>query len=251
VRVLTLCAGSPDPGTESALARRYQSAWSKSGDGVELRRRENRAVLSGWGVEVLEGSTPDAIFRRTGATPYYSSREELFMEPHADDAASLVPVWEELLRRIPGGGCDIVLYAPLGTGDHVDHELTRQLGQQMEQSGWKVWFYEDYPYVELEADGVRKAQSRFGARQWRSRTFLIDVQAKIEALRGYRSQLGPVFGCDADLVRRVKGFTAETACAISRPERLRRMLAPSGLRLKLWRRLLGYHAHAERIWSCS
>ena len=79
----------------------------------------------------------------------------------------------------------------------------------------------------------------------------IDVQAKIEALRTYRTQIGPVFGCDTDMVRRVRNFTAETACAINCWERLRAMLAPSGPRLLLWRRFFGYHAHAERIWSWS
>lgn len=249
VGVLTLCAGSPAPNTLSALARRYESAWGESGDAMALRRAENAAVLSGWGVQGWECDTPDAIYRTRGGAPYYEDRTDLFGEPSLADAASLLPIWEEWLCCLAGGLPGIILYAPLGAGGHVDHELARRLGQRMSERGWRAWFYEDYPYVELEADGVRAAQARFGACRWSSRTVPIDVQAKIEALRGYQTQLGRVFGCDKELVRRVKGFTAETACAISRRERLRRTLAPCDRRLRLWRRFLGFHAHAERIWT--
>jgi hypothetical protein len=59
-------------------------------------------------------------------------------------------------------------------------------------------------------------------------------------------------GCDEKaLIRRVKGFTAETACALNGWERMRRRLAPGGLRLRFWRRALDYHARAERVWTWS
>jgi LmbE family N-acetylglucosaminyl deacetylase len=249
VGVLSLCAGLPDPGIRSALARHYESAWSESGDGVGLRLAENAAVLSSWGVEGWECGTPDAIYRPGGEAPYYQSRTDLFREPHLEDVASLLPVWEERVRCLAEEGESLLLYAPLGVGNHVDHELVRRLGQRMGEAGWRVWFYEDYPYVELEADGVKAAQARFGTHRWTSRIVPIDVKAKIEALRGYHTQLGRVFGCDSDLVRRVKEFTAESACALNCWERLRRTLAPSGPRLRVWRRFWGYHAHAERIWT--
>lgn len=249
VSVLTLCGGVPDPASESALALKYLAAWSKSGDGMAKRRVENAAVLSGWGVLNWECDTPDAIFRAGGGTPYYQTREELFGQPHSGDAAFVLPVWEERLEQLAGEEKSIRLYAPLGIGGHVDHALAGRLGQRMGQAGWKVCFYEDYPYVEFESNGVKTTQASFESGQWIPQTFAIDVQAKIDALRAYQTQIGSVFGCDEDLVHRVKSFTAETACAINPWERLRAVLAPSGRRLRLWRRLGGYHAHAERIWT--
>jgi hypothetical protein len=154
-----------------------------------------------------------------------------------------------MVHQVVEGSQNVILYAPLGVGRHVDHELARRLGQSLHEKGRPVWFYEDYPYVEIVPDGLATAQARCGIRQGPFRVMPIDVQAKIEAVRGYHSQLRRVFGSDKDLVRRVKEFTAETACALDSWERRRRKLAPSGLRLLLWRRVLGYHAHAERIWS--
>ena len=252
VGVLTLCAGSPGPGALSALARQYESSWGESGDGMAARRAENAALMSSWGVQSWECDMQDAIYRADKGVPYYETRADLFLEPHPQDDACVLPFWEAQLRRLAVEGAQgILLYAPMGVGSHVDHELARRLGQRMGEGGWRVWFYEDYPYIELEAGGVQAAQSRFGLRTWTSRVVPIDVLAKIEAVRAYRTQIGRVFGSEKDLALRVKGFTAEAACAIDRRERMRRRLAPSGLRLRFWRRVLGYHSHAERIWTWS
>ncbi len=250
VGVLTLCTGSPDRDTLSPLARRYESKWSESGDGMVLRRAENAAALSDWGVDTWYGGTRDAIYRHEAGTPYYSSRKDLFTEPHPNDAAALLLVWETQVKQIVAEhGAEVLLYAPLGVGGHVDHELTRRLAQSLGEAGWAVRFYEDYPYVELAPRGIRDTLARFGPHMWTSQTIAIDVRAKIEAMRNYRSQMGRVFGCEKDMTRRISEFTAEVACAINGWERARRWLAPRGLRLRFWRKVLGYHAHAERIWT--
>jgi hypothetical protein len=63
VGVLTLCAGSPGPSALSTLAQQYESAWGESSDGMALRRAENAAILSSWGVQNWECSVGDAIYR--------------------------------------------------------------------------------------------------------------------------------------------------------------------------------------------
>ncbi len=250
VTVLTLCAGPPPPGGLSPLAHAYHAAWLESGPGAERRREENAAVLSRIGADGRECPTPDAIYRGDGSGPFYGDRRDLFGEPDARDAASVVPAWEAAVRRVAEEAGTAVVHFPLAIGGHVDHELARRVGERIGDRGPGVAFYEDYPYVELEPDGVQTAQAKFGARLWRRETVRIDVEAKIEAARGYRTQVGPVFGCEADLDRRIRDFSAATACEIDARERLRRLLAPSGRRRSLWRRALGWHAHAERIWRC-
>ncbi len=252
VGILTLCSGSPESGPLSPLARRYEDEWSKSGDGMALRREENAAGLSTWGVSGWDGGSPDAIYRSGAGASYYPRREDLFGEPNPRDAAALLPVWETELRRIAAEhGPSVLLYAPLGVGGHVDHELTRRLAHQVGEAGWAVRFYEDCPYAELTPNGITEAQARFGHGTWTSQAVAIDVRARIEAVKAYGSQIGRVFGCEKDLVHRIREFTAATACELSVRERVRCRLAPDGMRLRLWRKVLGYHAHAERYWMWS
>ena len=248
VTVLTLCAGLPSSSELSPLAQTYHRAWLSSGAGPESRRAENAEVLRRLGAEACDVSTPDAIYRGDGSGPFYRERDDLFRQPDARDAAAVLPVWESEVRRIAEATGAATVYFPLGIGGHVDHELARRVGERIANRGSDVMFYEDYPYVELEPAGIRTAQAKFGTRIWRPETARIDVEAKIAAVRGYETQIGPVFGCEADLERRVREFSAVTACGLDAWERLRRRLAPSGRRLAFWRRMLGWHAHAERVW---
>jgi LmbE family N-acetylglucosaminyl deacetylase len=243
VGVLTLCTAS-NANVSLPLARSYESEWREAS--AVSRREENLAALSAWGVIGWEGGAPDAIHRSGIEGPYYPARENLFGEPDARDAAAVLSIWETGLNGIAEEqGHTILLYAPLGVGGHVDHELARRLAERFRGD---VRFYEDYPYAELAPGGVTEALAHFGPHTWTSETVAIDVHAKIAAIQKYRSQIGRVFGCDKDLIRRVCEFTAGTACALSTRERVRQRLAPSGLRLLLWRRMLGYHRHAERTW---
>jgi hypothetical protein len=96
---------------------------------------------------------------------------------------------------------------------------------------------------------LQAAQAWFGNVNWQSKTVLIDVQAKLNAMSGYTSQIAYIFGDEHGMARRVQRFTAERACQVNWLERVRRTLAgQDGRRERLWRALWGYHAHAERVW---
>lgn len=251
VVVVTLCAGSA-PGPLSPLALTYHAAWAESGDPMARRREENAAVLSAWGIADGAADFPDAIYRGEKGAPFYEEREDLFREPDPRDAAELLPAWEAEVRRSAPAGDGDLLHFPLGVGRHVDHELTRRLGERMALAGWPVRFYEDYPYAEIDPDGVRAARERFapGPRSWSSRTVPVDVEGKIEAVRGYRSQIGRVFGCDRDLVRRVRAFTARTARAAEREGSAGAPFTRTVRTVRAaWRALAGPARHAERLWS--
>ncbi|HQU33375.1 MAG: hypothetical protein B7Z68_02700 [Acidobacteria bacterium 21-70-11] len=251
VTVLTLCGGRPEGHALSPLAARYHQAWRERGNAPEQRLQENAAVLAAMDAGHRECATPDAIYRRGEEGPYYMERADLFREQDARDAAAVLPLWESEVRRLATDRRAGTLFFPLAVGGHVDHELARRLGERLAGDGFRVAFYEDYPYAELEPGGVRRAQARFGPGVWEPETVRIDAAAKIDAVRGYRTQIGPVFGSEADLARRIRESSAEVACAFDGAERLRRRLAPSGVRRALWRKAFGWHAHAERVWTFS
>jgi hypothetical protein len=111
-----------------------------------------------------------------------------------------------------------------------------------------VWFYEDFPHSE-DPLTLEKLKLALGLDRWHSQTFRIDVQAKIRAMLGYETQTAKIFGDEAGLKQRVKDFTADRARDIQWQEKLRYTLAGvGGRRERTWRKLFGYHAHAERYW---
>ncbi len=248
VTVLNLCAGIPDYAGLSPFAREYHRQWGDLDDMVAARRAEDRRALAALGVEAIYLDTLDSIYRAVDGQPCYPDERALFSGPRDADAA-LPGAWAaRALELLPGGG-PVRFYAPLAIGGHVDHILARLAGLELAKAGQQVWFYEDFPHAE-DPLTLERLKQEMGLAQWHSRTILIDVQAKIDAMLGYATQTGKIFGDAAGLKRRVMDFTADRARSIHWQEALRHAVAgQGGRRERAWRTLFGYHAHAERYWS--
>ena len=249
VAVLTLCAGWPTSSELPPLAQHYHAAWGNQPDVVSRRRAEDAAVLRQWGVTAHHGDTPDSIYRRLGNDVLYPDAGALFAQPHPREVDILLHRWQQEFATLFSDPTGATVYAPLAAANHVDHQLARMLGARLLRDGWHVWFYEDYPHAEAPG-ALHAARAWFGPAAWAARTVPIDVDARIAAIRGYKTQTSFVFGNEFALAERVRRFTAEVACDISRMERVRQRLAGAGgRRERLWRAVWGYGAHAERIWS--
>jgi LmbE family N-acetylglucosaminyl deacetylase len=249
VTVMTLCAASPQDAGLSSLAQACQAAWHAGLDPVADRRAEDRIALGQWQVQVYHGPTPDSIYRHAGARFLYPDMSSLFDRPATEEVTALPAAWRCWLDTLNTNLTQSIIYAPLAAGNHVDHQLVRVLAQTLVAEGKSVWFYEDFPHAE-KPGALQAARAWFGPVVWQSQTFRINLAAKVNGIRGYTSQVPYLFGSEAAMPRRVRQFTAETACAISRGEQLRKRLAGAGgRRERLWRALFGDGAYAERIWS--
>jgi hypothetical protein len=73
---------------------------------------------------------------------------EGFLDPTfaAGESSDLDSVTELLQKWV--SGYDVVV-APLGIGDHVDHQLVAEAGRRLMDAGTAVAFYEDRPYAVL------------------------------------------------------------------------------------------------------
>ena len=161
---------------------------------------------------------------------------------------TLPELWRGHLDMALCGWEKTTIYAPLAAGNHVDHQLARAFALQLLKEGWYVWFYEDFPHAETPGL-VQAALQQFGQVRWQGMTIPIDVDAKIEGIRAYSSQVDFMFNDVRSMAERVKRFTAGRASTISFMEGVRRRLAGSvNRRERLWRALWDYHAHAERFW---
>jgi LmbE family N-acetylglucosaminyl deacetylase len=184
----------------------------------EMRRAEERCATRALGLDLLLMDYADAVYRGDR----YSSRAHIFGRVHPDEEAFMAAqLAEDLLRLLKAGGFrrDISLYAPLGIGHHVDHQLTHAATRLLEQDGWDVLYYEDYPYAEqpdtiasrLHELGFEPASPAAGDNRayWGYQEIDATIERKIEAVACYQSQMTSLFGDETEMRRRVTAYAAQ------------------------------------------
>ncbi len=87
------------------------------------------------------------------------------------------------------------LYAPLGIGHHVDHQLCCSAADRLAQRKLNVKFYEDFPYVAQSAGSLETRQQELGIPMEPELVEISGVSArKEEAITQYTSQVPQLFG---------------------------------------------------------
>jgi LmbE family N-acetylglucosaminyl deacetylase len=203
VIVVTICAGGPPVGPFSEFAQSLHERWQTPLEAVAVRRAEDLAALSGLGAEGIHLSTPDCIYRVQAASGahLYASEEALFGEVHLSELNLIRRMADEtarLLRTFPRPH----LYAPLGLGHHVDHQLTRQAA---EVAGRVHAYFEDYPYVERTREETRAALESKLALELIYLT-PADLEAKVQAIAAYASQLSSFWEDGAAMEAAIRDF---------------------------------------------
>jgi LmbE family N-acetylglucosaminyl deacetylase len=176
----------------SAFAQAMHERWGLSANEVIASRQAEEAdaaAVLGARTRVLPFR--DAIYRGD----YYLSNEDLFGTPAAEEA-SLPAAIAASLGLADSADATTRIYAPLGIGKHVDHQIVHLAGHDLAARGWDVWFYEDIPYaLKPMALDARLVEVRATARL--EPVARIPAQAtwdrKIDAILRYPSQLETVF----------------------------------------------------------
>jgi hypothetical protein len=131
----------------------------------------------------------DAIYRGER----YLSDNDLFGEP-ARDEGRLPHEIASAVEFESGKDAEARIYAPLGIGNHVDHQLCYRAGVELARNGREVFFYEDLPYALIPG---RATQRLDGVAEPLEIAAIADVtevwQSKVEAIMAYPSQLGVIF----------------------------------------------------------
>lgn len=219
VGLTVFTAPAPEGMMLSPFAQKLHEEWKRaSGTTVrainEVRRDEERAALRLLGLEPVWLDLPDAPYRRAENGRYlYTSDAELFRQVDMGERRKLVPWIAEQIRRVVkerGVHGRVRVFAPLGVGYHVDHQLVFMAAQRLGPR-YGVLFYEDYPYA-----------SRAGALEKRLVELGLPVQArvmpisdligvKIAAIARYKSQLSALFGSDEAMPAAVRGYAQSVA----------------------------------------
>jgi LmbE family N-acetylglucosaminyl deacetylase len=187
----------PAPHTFAARSFLRQCAASSAESLFADRRDEDVDALSQIGAEVIHLEYPDALFRRRGRGPLERLVPELYHRyptyrfdiARGRIAGSDRPMIARLMREVTEiadriGAAHV--FCPLGVGRHVDHVITRALGEQFPG---RVVFYSDFPYNQTGApDPAFIARHRLEKTSWEPGS-----QRKEKFIRAYRSQVGGLF----------------------------------------------------------
>jgi LmbE family N-acetylglucosaminyl deacetylase len=203
VRLLADCGLAPETlvvfGSEpdrdrplSAFAEAMHEGWGLTANEViASRQAEETAAAAILGAQTRVLPFRDAIYRGD----YYLSDDDLFGSPARAEASLPAAITASLdLASAPDAA--IRIYAPLGVGKHVDHQIVHLAAKDLAEQGWDVWFYEDIPYA-LKPGALNARQSEIQAATRFSPTAHVPVQSawdqKIDAILRYPSQLETVF----------------------------------------------------------
>ncbi|MBA2595391.1 MAG: PIG-L family deacetylase [Chloroflexia bacterium] len=176
----------------SAFARTLHDAWGLNAEEViASRQAEEQQAASVMGAQTGVLPFRDAIYRGNR----YRSNDDLFGPPAA--AESSLP--EEIIGSLVLGATPTTstrIYAPLGVGRHVDHQIVFLAGMELATRGWEVWFYEDIPYA-LKPNALENRLAEISESFPLQQVAWVPVQSvwetKLDAILSYPTQLEMVF----------------------------------------------------------
>jgi LmbE family N-acetylglucosaminyl deacetylase len=185
-----------------------------AGDIAATRRLEDERFAYFAEASVVHLDLPDAVYRG------YEGDAELLGMPRADDPAPVDILRREISRLEPQK-----VYFPLGVGNHVDHQLLREVGIALLEEGRRwvmpgpeytgiVTFYEDFPYAWWNDFG-RLEDLPAGALDglpgdvslWPEYADISDqMERKITGITLYRSQVPNLFGDRKKMADNVRAY---------------------------------------------
>jgi len=152
----------------------------------KARRIEDEVALKclGSNISSMHLGYTDAAWRaHHGAALYPDTQLANISALDAQLHAELVGVVKKLITHYE----ESIIFAPLGRGRHVDHQITRNV---VAEAFPNVIFYEDFPYSSLYASEDEYIEThRLKGFEWQG-----DYQAKEKAILAYKTQRVSLFG---------------------------------------------------------
>jgi LmbE family N-acetylglucosaminyl deacetylase len=207
--VITVFAGVPSPTIElsplAAEIHRDMGFRQNAQIALTTRRDEDARALNYLKADYLWLDYLDAIYRGTPA--YYTDKSQLMGgDVHSGDlwidrelAQNLVALHD----RLP----DVVWYAPLGVGRHVDHQIVCSATDRLIQRGANVKLYEDFPYV-LNEGALEERLNEFGGTLEPALVEMSEMlHLRQEASEMYASQIQLNFGDKPSMFKAMSDYT--------------------------------------------
>lgn len=190
--VITVMAGDVPPDAPmTPFIKEHFERWELYPDPVPGRKQEDQAALALLGATAQFGTVPDALYRTDGAgTPLYPDLDRLFGTVDPAD-----PAWQQPDHLIQYLDPQTTIYAPLGAGHHVDHQIVRDIVVKWllnHHPQVAIFFYEEYPYSANDTEAIiqaARAELPFTLQPVVRHINDQALAAKIEAIACYQSQI--------------------------------------------------------------
>lgn len=218
VQVVTLFTSKQQFGADDAFALHLAGKWGLQAAYAE-REREDAEALRILGVrECRSLDLLDAPARRDiEGRALYATYDQLRGPIAREDLALPDEIVRLLQSKHDYDRATAVFYCPLGLGGHVDHVTTFHAGVALREAGYRVLFYEEWPYVEA----YRRVPHPL---TWQPHDIPIDVEAKTRAAVQYTSQLRGLGGSEEALRARL----AQAASGVVPGQHVERFWEPVG-----------------------
>ncbi|MCP4356462.1 MAG: hypothetical protein GY796_00390 [Chloroflexi bacterium] len=200
ILIVTVMAGIPSVETVSEYAQELHERWQLAQGVVAARQIEDKVADQILGADYQHWETPDCIYRTDAqGAVYYADWAQIIGPIHPHEQALVKQLAHEL-ENLPSHQQIVV---PLAAGNHVDHQIVRQAAEHC--FGDSSVYYEDYPYVcnEMALTTVIPPHTT----EWQAQTIFLStaaVQARIEAIAAYTSQVSTFFNGRADLEKQIR-----------------------------------------------
>ena len=201
VSIWTVCAGDPPAGDYSPVANELHARWEVGQNAPAQRRIEDRKSCQRLGASPRYFSIPDCIYRRHPQTNefMYASEAALNGSLQPGDTHVIRTLQKEIWQSLPPY---VILVCPLSLGNHVDHQLTRQVVEGFDR---QVWYYTDYPYV-LRWNVQMDQMEQEG---WVSQVFPISgdgLSAWMDSISAHGSQISTFWASDLDMRQAIADY---------------------------------------------
>lgn len=190
VTILTVMGGSLPPTVpDTPIVRELHARWQAGDNPIPVRQREDVNAAQRLGAEIIQLGVPDCVYRMANGQALYPDEASLWGPVHPLDRLDAYADLSEAAARALEAD---YLYAPLGVGNHVDHQLVRRWGTELAARNPKIilQFYTDFPYMK-DSSKISSALAEVETPVQPRWVYLNaqDLALKMDAMACYESQI--------------------------------------------------------------
>lgn len=146
IHIINIFSASPPTGIDlPPQAKNYHKNFNEF-DPVAYRRSLDINAFNLYDINLSYVDQLDAIYRINieSNAPLYLEPIDIFTQIHATDYRLIPLICSKIISLTRPSLYDL-FYVPLSIGGHVDHEITRLVGEEMAK--YQLIYYEDCPYA--------------------------------------------------------------------------------------------------------